>query len=234
MTLSLPLNARMARFVCGGVLAMGLFAGPALATSQEDHPPLAPARDAVIVYTFQPRPTERDLKEGAKPDTPVQTRYVQVLYSGDGGLLRVNYLADPQGSATRGAVIINRAAQEVLVLLNTRHVYTRLVQQDGVRNPFLLDLSMHFTRKGTDTVAGQPCTVWQAYSALGAAQACVTADGFVLEQDGVDVDGLNGQLKAVSVSYEAVPASAFQPPEGFMEVKPHAPLPAGQEEKKPQ
>ncbi|WP_407927072.1 hypothetical protein [Acetobacter garciniae] len=208
-----------------GSLSLGV--GHAHAQQAMDHPPLTPARDAVIVYSFQPRPTEQDLKAGPAPTTPLPTRQVQVLYSGDGGLLRLNYLTGAADGASRGAVIINRAAQEVLVILNTRHIYTRLVQQESVRNPFLLDLSMQFTRKGTDTVAGQPCTVWQAYSAQGSTSACVTDDGFILRQDGADVDGLNGQLVATSVSYETVPSSAFQPPVGYQEVKPHAPVPAG-------
>ncbi|WP_415492295.1 hypothetical protein [Acetobacter sp.] len=213
-----------------GVLALcavgSAGAGHAHAQQAGDHPPLTPARDAVIVYNFQPRPTEQDLKEGPAPTTPLPTRQVQVLYSGDGGLLRINYLTGASDGESRGAVIINRAAQEVLVVLNTRHVYTRLMQQESVRNPFLLDLSMQFTRKGTDTVAGQPCTVWQAYSAQGSTFACVTDDGFILRQDGVDVDGLNGQLVATRVTYETVPSSAFQPPTGYQEVRPHVPVPS--------
>lgn len=127
-----------------------------------------------------------------------------------------------EGDESRGAVIINRASQEVLVILNDRHIYTRLVQQEGIRNPFLLDLSMQFTRKGSDVVAGQPCTVWAAQSAQGQATACVTDDGFILSQTGIDVDGLNGRIRAMKVSYEPVPDSVFQPPAGFQEVNPHS------------
>ncbi|MFT9442084.1 MAG: hypothetical protein ABF593_10025 [Acetobacter papayae] len=196
-------------------------AGPALAAGQEtaDHPPLTPQRDAAITYRFEPRPTEQDLRESGQPRQPVQARYVQVLYAGDGGLLRINYLTGDADSAPRGAVIINRAAQEVLVVLDAGRVYTRLTERESVRNPFLLDLSMQFTRAGTSSVAGQPCTLWQAYSAQGGARACVTDEGLILSQEGVDVDGLNGSLQAVRVSYAPVPSSAFQPPAGFQEVQ---------------
>ena len=207
-----------------GVLAVsGIVASPLHAQLATDHPRLTPGRDAVIDYVFQPRPTEQDLQAGAKADTPVASRHVQVLYSGDGGLMRINYMTSMDGDASRGAVIINRAAQEVLVIINDRRVYTRLVQQEGIRNPFLLDMSMQFTRTGSDVVAGQPCTTWQAVSAQGKAATCVTDDGFVLQQDGVDVDGLNGSLRAIKVAYDSVPVSAFEPPHGFLEVTPHSP-----------
>ncbi|MCX2560064.1 DUF4412 domain-containing protein [Acetobacter farinalis] len=187
-----------------------------------DHPRLMPARDATIDYVFQPRPPAGGAPV-PPPALPVQNRHVQVLFSGDGGLMRINYMIGMDGPESRGAVILNRAAQEVLVILNDRKVYTRLVQQEVARSPFLLDMSMAFTRKGRSTIIGQPCTVWAVHSPRGDGSACVTDDGFILEQDGVDVDGLNGHLKAMKISYDTVPASAFQPPEGFQEVTPHAP-----------
>lgn len=214
-------TCRLGLFGMTMLAAMMAVANPAWAAQETaDHPPLTPQRDATITYRFEPRPTEQDLRENGPPKQPVQVRYVQVLYAGDGGLLRINYLTGDAGSPPRGAVIINRAAQEVLVVLDAGRVYTRLTERESVRNPFLLDLSMQFTRAGTATVAGQPCTLWQAYSAQGGAHACVTDEGLVLSQDGVDVDGLNGGLQAVSVSYAPVPSSAFQPPAGFQEVSP--------------
>jgi hypothetical protein len=196
-------------------------ASPARAGQEAaDHPPLTPMRDAAITYRFEPRPTEEDLRENGPSRQPVQARYVQVLYAGDGGLLRINYLTGDADSPPRGAVIINRAAQEVLVVLDAGRVYMRLTDRESVRNPFLLDLSMQFTHAGTATVAGQSCTLWQAYSAQGGARACVTDDGLILSQEGVDVDGLNGSLQAVRVAYGPVPSSAFQPPAGFQEVHP--------------
>lgn len=224
-------SLRMSGLCAMGVWGVSAFVAPPLyAQLATDHPRLTPGRDAVVDYIFQPRPTERDLQAGAKADTPVTSRHVQVLYSGDGGLMRINYMTGMEGDQSRGAVIINRAAQEVLVIITDRRVYTRLVQQEGVRNPFLLDMSMQFTKMGSDVVAGQPCTKWQAVSAQGKALTCVTDDGFVLQQDGVDVDGLNGSLRAIKVAYDVVPVSTFQPPAGFMEVTPHSPRPDATEQ----
>ncbi|WP_035372609.1 DUF4412 domain-containing protein [Acetobacter okinawensis] len=219
-------SLRVSGLCAAGVLGVSaITAAPSHAQLATDHPRLTPGRDAVIDYVFQPRPTEQDLQAGAKADTPVASRHVQVLYSGDGGLMRINYMTSMEGDQSRGAVIINRAAQEVLVIINDRHIYTRLVQQEGVRNPFLLDMSMQFTKTGSSVVAGQPCTTWRAVFAQGKAETCVTDDGFVLQQDGVDVDGLNGSLRATKVAYDIVPVSAFQPPAGFVEVTPHSPRP---------
>ncbi|MCP1221576.1 hypothetical protein [Acetobacter orientalis] len=188
-----------------------------------DHPRLSPGRDATIDYVFQPQPPPELVQAGKVPSGPLPERHVQVLFSGDGGLMRIRYLKDMTDTNPRGSVILNRAAQEVLVILDDRKIYTRLVQQEVARSPFLLDMSMQFVRKNQAQVSGQPCTVWGVQSPQGKGTACVTDDGFILEQDGVDVDGLHGHLKALHVSYDDVPASAFMPPSGYQEVTAHAP-----------
>lgn len=195
------------------------------ATAQPDHPRLTPARDAVIDYVFQPKPPADLVQAGKVPPGPLPERHVQVLFSGDGGLMRIRYMKSMEGDDSRGSVIINRAAQEVMIILDDRKIYTRLVQQEVARSPFLLDMSMQFARKGHSQVSGQPCTIWNVQSTEGTGAACVTDDGFILEQDGVDVDGLNGHLKATHISYDDVPASAFMPPPGYQEITPHSPRP---------
>ncbi|MBS0979365.1 DUF4412 domain-containing protein [Acetobacter thailandicus] len=190
------------------------------AASQE-HPPLTPARDATIDYVFQPRPPA-GMSEAEKNTVPPLTdRHVQLLFSGDGGLMRIRYLQDSKGDEERGSVIMNRSAQEIIITLDARKIYTRLVQQEAIRNPFFLDLSMKFTPQGQDVIAGQPCTLWGVVSTQGKSKVCVTADGLILDYEGVDVDGLNGHLKAEKISYDPVPASAFEPPAGFHEFVPH-------------
>ncbi|MCG4252777.1 DUF4412 domain-containing protein [Acetobacter senegalensis] len=195
------------------------------AAVQPDHPRLTPGRDAVIDYVFQPKPPADLVQAGKVPPGPLPERHVQVLFSGDGGLMRIRYMKSMEGDDSRGSVVINRAAQEVLIILDDRKIYTRLVQQEVARSPFLLDMSMQFARKGTSQVTGQPCTIWSVQSTEGTGSACVTDDGFILEQDGVDVDGLNGHLKATHISYDDVPASAFMPPAGYQEITPHSPRP---------
>ena len=195
------------------------------AAVQPDHPRLTPGRDAVIDYVFQPKPPADLVQAGKVPPGPLPERHVQVLFSGDGGLMRIRYMKSMDGDDSRGSVIINRAAQEVLIILDDRKIYTRLVQQEVARSPFLLDMSMQFARKGTSQVTGQPCTIWSVQSTEGTGSACVTDDGFILEQDGVDVDGLNGHLKATHISYDDVPASAFMPPAGYQEITPYSPRP---------
>ncbi|MCP1230593.1 DUF4412 domain-containing protein [Acetobacter indonesiensis] len=209
----------------GSIATPSAFCAPAQPAqpAQPDHPRLTPSRDAVIDYVFQPKPPADLVQAGKIPAGPLPERHVQVLFSGDGGLLRIRYMKSMEGDDSRGSVIINRAAQEVLIILDDRKIYTRLVQQEVARSPFLLDMSMQFARKGQSQVIGQPCTIWSVQSNAGTGSACVTDDGFVLEQDGVDVDGLNGHLKATHISYDDVPASAFMPPAGYQEITPHSP-----------
>ncbi|MFT9399159.1 DUF4412 domain-containing protein [Acetobacter sp.] len=197
-------------------------ATPAAPAAPAEHPRLTPARDAIVDYIFQPKPPA-GAAQTATPPVAAPERHVQVLFSGDGGLMRIRYLKDMTNDNSRGSVIINRAAQEVIIIRDDQKIYTRLVQQDVARNSFLLDMSMQFARKGASQVIGQACTLWDVQSAQGKGTACVTEDGFVLEQDGVDVDGLNGHLKAIRISYDALPASVFTPPTGYQEVRIHAP-----------
>lgn len=199
-----------------------------------EHPRLSPGRDATIDYVFVPQPPPELVQAGKVPAGPLQERHVQVLFSGDGGLMRIRYLKDMTDENPRGSVIINRAAQEVLVILDDRKIYTRLVQQEVARSPFLLDMSMQFTRKNQTQLIGQPCTLWAVQSTQGNGTACVTEDGFILEQDGVDVDGLHGHLKALRISYDDLPASAFMPPSGYQEVTAHAPRGGASEADAPQ
>lgn len=206
-------------------LALPSFALGAPASESAQHPRLSPGRDATIDYVFQPQPPPELMQSGKAPTTPLPERHVQVLFSGDGGLMRIRYLKDMTDNNPRGSVIINRAAQEVLVILDDRKIYTRLVQQEVARSPFLLDMSMQFTRKNQGQIIGQPCTVWDVQSVQGKGSACVTDDGFILEQDGVDVDGLHGHLKALRISYDDLPASAFATPSGYQEIVAHAPHP---------
>ncbi|BCK75627.1 hypothetical protein EDC15_10426 [Acetobacter aceti NBRC 14818] len=182
-------------------LTAGLMQGTALA-ADGDHPPLTPLKDAVITYSVQ-------------PDGAPQPQQVKVWFTAEGARMRIDA---PDGSAS---TILNRTAQTVTILLHKQRVFTQLEQRGSVRNPFLLDVSMQFTRHGNRTVAGIPCTEWGVASGHGDATACVTTDGLILAENGVDADGAKGHLSAESVSYETIPASAFAAPSDYQEVHQH-------------
>ncbi|MBB2200174.1 hypothetical protein [Gluconacetobacter tumulisoli] len=190
--------------------AMGGTTLPAHAQGVGDavtHPPLAPTRDVQVEYSVQP--------EGAPaPKT------VQAWFTSNGGMMRID---SPEGE---GSTILDRAARQVTIVLNKQKVYTRLDAQYGIRNPFLLDLSMQFTRKGAAQVASVPCTEWGVVSGRGSATACVTDDGVILREDGVDGDGMKGRLEATKVVYGPIASAIFQPPADYQQVTRHRVAPS--------
>ncbi|WP_419730172.1 hypothetical protein [Lichenicola sp.] len=164
-------------------------------------PPLMPSRDVSVIYSVQP--------EGAP-----QPQSVHVYFRGGGGLMRVDGPPGPDG-ASQGEMIMDRSSRVMTVVLNGPRVFMQIPEQEEVRSPFVLDASMHFTQTGTGTVAGIPCTQWSIVTGKGNAVACVSADGVVLSESGVDGQGARGQLVAQEVKYGPLPESLFVPPPGF-------------------
>jgi len=210
------------------VLASGLaVAVPGVARAQgSDHPQLMPTRDATVDYTVT-------------QDGSAQSQTVRVYFAADGGRLRVD---GPGGVTT---TILDRTAQQVTVILNHNHVYAQFNPQNGLQNPFLLDLSMAFARRDQSTVAGLACTRWDVQAKQGKATTCVTDDGVILEEQGVDADGINGHLVAKTVTYGPIASTEFAPPAGYMKVShgrpgaapgvsPNAPASAGGDAPVPQ
>lgn len=160
------------------------------------HPPLSPLRDAEVTYAVQPKKFPKPLD-------------VTVFFKTGGDYMRVD---GPQHIAT---TIFNRKDHFVTLILHQQKLYNRFSPKIGLRNPFMLDLSMKFVPQGQDNVAGLTCTRWAISSRYGAASACVTDDGIILAEEGVDADGVSGQLIARKVEYHALPSSVFDVPAGY-------------------
>lgn len=182
------------------LLAIGVVARDADAQSANG-PRLMPSRDVTVLYKVQ--------AEGAPQAQPVK-----VYFGGGGSLLRIDGPDGPDGDS-RGAMILDRTGKVMTVVLHEPKVYMQIPEKEEVRTPFVLDPSMKFTRAGTATVAGLACTQWTITSPKGNATACVTDDGVVLSEAGVDGAGSRGQLTAQKVSYETEPATLFAPPAGY-------------------
>lgn len=199
------------RMACAAVISgVGVTAGgAALAATDGDHPRLAPMRDVTVVYHLSPQTT------GVVGDG----KDVKVAFSGSGDLVRVDS-ADGQG-----VTILDRPHDQVTLIMLQQHLYTQIHPKQGLHNPFLLDLSMNYTRTGHDVIAGVPCVRWDISNTHGKAQACVTEDGVILAENGVDADGAEGAIRAVSVAYHDLPSVTFAPPDGFhrLSAKPHVP-----------
>lgn len=171
------------------------------ADAQPASPPLMPTRDVSVLYTVQP--------EGA-----AQAQPVQVYFQGGGGMMRVDGPPGPDG-APQGDMVLDRTAKTMTVVLNGPRIYMQIPEREQVRSPFVLDASMQFTRTGVGSVAGLPCVQWSIVSGKGSAIACVTTDGVVLSESGVDGDGARGQLVARTVTYGPLHAVLFTPPAGY-------------------
>ncbi len=197
--------AGLALLLPGMVLA-GLILAPgdcAVAAPQagQDTPPLMPTRDAVVLYDVQ-------------PDGAPQPQAVRVYFRGGGAMMRIDGPPAPDGSSS-GDMVLDRGARMMTVVMNQPRIYMQLPEREEIRSPFVLDASMQFTRTGTGSVAGLPCVQWSIVSGKGNATACVTADGVVLSESGVDGDGAKGHLVARTVQYGPIDASRFLPPPGF-------------------
>ncbi|GBQ10561.1 DUF4412 domain-containing protein [Swaminathania salitolerans] len=190
-------------------LALGVaMAGMAAPAFAQQHPRLTPSRDVTVVYSVQPE----------KLPQPVQAT---VHFRAEGDKLRI----DPANHA--GSTILDRPAQMVTLIMNKQKVYTSFSPKHGLRSPFLLDMSMQFAPDGKGMVAGASCNKWSITSAHGKAEACVTDDGVILSEEGVDSDGLRGKLVAERITYAPLDESLFQPPAGYQKISAQMPIPHG-------
>lgn len=166
-----------------------------------DHPRLFNKRDVTVVYEVQPDALPR----------PVM---VTVFFKADGNKVRIDY------PNKLGSTILDRFAQCVTIMMNKQRLYTTFSPQHGLRSPFLIDLTMKFRRRGVSQVASLACQEWEIESSHGKAKACITEDGVILAEQGVDADGLKGELKAQSVVYGLLADTLFQPPAGYERISP--------------
>ncbi|MGE0224138.1 MAG: DUF4412 domain-containing protein [Acetobacteraceae bacterium] len=169
----------------------------ALATAAlaQDKPLLQPTRDASITYKTL----------GSDPG-----RTMQISHAAAGGLTRMDMPAMDGGYA-----IVDRKNQRATMVIPARRAYIVLAGPQIPDPGSLPEEDAKFTRKGTDTVAGQACTVWAYTSANGNGTTCITADGLMLR--GVDQDG--DGMEATNISLDPLPADRFAPPAGFQKME---------------
>lgn len=185
-----------------GLLAWSL---PALA---QERPPIAPTRDVLVTYrATAPAQAGARMPQGAQD--------IRVATTAGGRLLRI------EGAGAGGAyIIVDRTTQRMAMVMPQDRRYMEMPANDAFARGFVLTESMTFARKGTETVAGLKCTVWEVTSREGAGTACVTEDGVLLRGRGND--GKAG-LEATGVKYGPQPAALFKPPADFAKFE----MPAG-------
>ncbi|MCC6717952.1 MAG: DUF4412 domain-containing protein [Acetobacteraceae bacterium] len=197
----------MARGVLGG-LALGVALGCFQSAAAQDRPAILPTRDVAITY---------------RASGPVQGRQQQqdlrVAFTAGGKLMRVEGIGG--GGREAGAyVIVDHTTQRMTMVMAQDRRFMEMPANNAFSRGFLLSATMKFVRRGSETVAGLKCTVWDITSADGNGKACLTEDGVMLRGSGIDG---KGAILATAVSYAPQPAALFKPPAGFTRLE----IPAG-------
>ena len=186
--------ARQALAGLSALLAAVLAPGLPAAGAAQDRPLLRPAHDVTVSYDVD------------APQVPVRQVVAQIA----AGLRRARI---DSGDAT--TLLLDPVSGQGVLMLNGLHMYSVLSGRGHDLDEYLLDPSMQFTRAGTATVAGLPCTEWHVRSPRGAGTGCVTADGVLLRFAGTDSRGRQGSLVATDVRAGPLAPSLFVPPAGF-------------------
>jgi hypothetical protein len=191
-----------------GLAILTLAAGATAAESQE-RPPTSPTRDVQVSY---------------RATAPVQgaqrQQDIRVAITAGGQLIRVDGIGTPGGG--NDYIIVDRRTRRMTRVMPQDRRYMELPAGDSFSRGFLLNDSMTFTRRGTETIAGLKCTVWDIGARDGGGSACMTDDGVMLRGRGTDG---KGGIEATSVKYGTQAASLFKPPAGYskLDVPPSSP-----------
>jgi hypothetical protein len=158
-----------------------------------------PSRDVTVVYVI------------TRGDRQIRQRS---SWQAATGLQRVDA---PGGS---GYMIANRRAGTMQMVDPAAQ---RVIELQTPSGP--LDGAAGFTRLGTRTIAGLPCTEWAATAQTGATtvqdQICLTADGVLLGIRAGDIT----RAQAVSVTYAPADPQIFTVPPGYKRVTPQVKAP---------
>jgi hypothetical protein len=126
-----------------------------------------------------------------------------------------------EGMGSGGAyVIVDRTTQRMVMVMPQDRRFMEMPVNDAFARGFVLNEGMTFVKRGTETVAGLKCTLWEVTSREGAGSACVTDDGVLLRGRGNDG---KGGIEATAVRYGPQPAALFRPPADFTKLE----MPAG-------
>jgi len=183
----------------GLLVAIGL--APFWPAMAQERPPDVPTRDVSVTYQIQ----------GGQPGGGPQT--IRMTYKVAGDKMRID---EDHVEST----IMDGTTKRTLVLNNEQRTYFQ-VPYDPQQERGAMPPGLSFSRGGSQTVAGQACTIWRAQEGGNSSTACLTADGVMLssEQPG-EPGGAAQRMVATSVDYSAQPDSLFVPPAGYRRVAP--------------
>ena len=156
----------------------------------QDRPPMAATRDATVGY----KTTGREAGHA-----------MEISYGAASGLMRID------NPTIGGYAIVDRKGRRVTMVMTEMRMFMEMAASGMPGQPALPEEDAKFTRKGTETIAGQTCTVWDFAAANGTGSVCMTTEGILLRARTSDGSG----MEATKVTYAAIPAGNFSPPAGF-------------------
>ncbi len=177
--------------------AVALLSAPALA---QPTPVTRPLRDVVVTYVL----------DGQAPAAVPGGIPGPVTLSWDAAGQRLRAEADGRSQVA----LIDLQARSGQVIDTALRIVLPLPIRARDLQPLLLD-GTRLHPRGTDRVAGLPCTVAAFDTAQGPGTVCLTADGVPLRGEG-RVGGKPGRFTAVAVRYGPVPPELFVVPPGYM------------------
>jgi hypothetical protein len=179
-------------------LALLLLAAPLCAQAQEA-PRLEPTRDVAVTY--------RIVGQGAQGQVNLAWRASS----------RQARLDNPDGSFL---VADLAAGTGFMASDRERQLMVLPAPPPNAGVPGLVPPGGHFTREGTDRVAGIECTNWRVELPEGGrGRVCVTADGVVLRSVGSAAGQPEQGLEATSVTFAPQNPARFNRPAGYREVQ---------------
>ena len=181
------------RRLVGVIVAMGV----AAAAFAQDAPPVRPVRDVVVEY----RPIGMGENGGGA---------ITMHFANKGGRIRID---SPDG----GFVAFDSATDRTLIVIAPNRSYMDVATDPAQRPPFFAPHG-GLVKSGTATVAGARCSIYDARINGQDGQLCLTDDGVLLR-----VESGGRRMEAVRVSFDAQPASLFEPPAGFRKTEPPRP-----------
>ncbi|MBP0446369.1 hypothetical protein J8J14_16465 [Roseomonas sp. SSH11] len=174
-------------------------AGPAAAQEQ---PLPMPTRDVAVTYQV--------------PNTRPSTD--SVAWKPSEGLIRT----EGRAMINRVTHLIDTRSGSVTAVVDADRSFHHLGRMASVMTQEILPVRPRQTRvkEGTDTIAGQPCTIWRIEeegdaSPEEAGHACITADGVPLRLVTGSGPRARTRYVATQVTYEAQDPARFRVPAGY-------------------
>lgn len=173
-----------------------------------DQPALVPSRDVTVTYR---------LTGGNGGQTAEK---MSIIYTKLGERVRLDYFHWMESKTPYTTLVFDRPANCDMAIMEERRSY---VERDaaGVANPGIyLDKSMQFTRQGSASFAGTPCTEWSITAPgkpINWRNLCITDDGVPLRL--AEAPPGTRALTAIEVSYGSPAESVFDAPADFTRLK---------------